>query len=511
MNRLIVAFLAALDAVLAAAGGIVLALAPLTLLWVVGFGATADWASLWPASAALWQAGHLVPLAIQLPEDYLLASGIDLGASSFVLSLAPLVFALFTAGFAARSGGRAAAAGTPVTGVATGAVVFSVIATGVALTSTAPLLGVELWQAIAFPALVFVVPCLLGAAIGAWRERVEPLASLRARVERLHDGWQMVPDLIVRGTAVALAGLSAIGGVVLALAVLIGGAQIVALFQAGNVDLVGATVIALGQLVYLPTLVVWALSFAAGPGFALGTGTAVSPAGTQLGVVPGIPVLGAVPDSTSTWMLLLVLLPVAVGAATGWVLRSRFAAAGADEEWAPRLTVLGGVSVLTAGIAALLAVCASGSLGPGRLAEVGPDPGALALAVGVEVGVGAAILLLAPRRHDDEFGDIADAEAVTSVAAHPERFPALAGVLAADHFDEPRAPNAWAPAEVAPPAPWPSRAADADDTAPIGDAPEPAAAPEPDPAEQATEPIIGFERGSSRPRPPRDETDTPVD
>src|SRR3546814_4303619 len=104
------------------------------------------------------------------------------------------------------------------------------------------------------------------------------------------------------------------------------GGQVVALFEAGNVDAVGATVVALAQLAYLPTLVVWGAAFAAGPGFAVGAGSAVSPSGTQLGVIPGIPVLGAVPDSTSPWLLLLALLPVGVGALTGWMLRSRLVA-----------------------------------------------------------------------------------------------------------------------------------------------------------------------------------------
>jgi hypothetical protein len=59
----------------------------------------------------------------------------------------------------------------------------------------------------------------------------------------------------------------------------------------------GGAVLSLGQLVYLPTLIVWGASFAAGPGFAVGAGTAVSPAGTTLGVLPGIPSLGLIPDT----------------------------------------------------------------------------------------------------------------------------------------------------------------------------------------------------------------------
>ncbi len=210
----------------------------------------------------------------------------------------------------------------------------------------------------------------------------------------------------------------------------------------------------LAQLAYLPTLAIWGMAFVAGPGFAVGVDTAVSPAGTQLGVIPGIPVLGALPESTTPWLLLLALLPVALGAFAGWVTRSRLvappvvvvaepqrvladwdaapeaarssaltallsgvdatrsvdtaveeetdgAAIDADDRTDPigaRAVIALGIAALSAAGAALLALLASGSIGPGRLSEVGPQPGAVALAVGVEVLLGAAILLLSPRR-----------------------------------------------------------------------------------------------------------------
>jgi len=82
MHRLIVAFLAAFDAAIAVAVGVAAILAPLTLVWVLGLGDTADWGALWPASSVVWQLGHLVPLQMTLPGDYLAATGIDLGAAS---------------------------------------------------------------------------------------------------------------------------------------------------------------------------------------------------------------------------------------------------------------------------------------------------------------------------------------------------------------------------------------------------------------------------------------------
>ena len=103
MNRVIVFLLAAFDALVTVAAGLVVVLAPATLLWVVEFGGLAPWSALWPTAASVWQLGHVVPLEITLPADYLATAGIDPDAASFVLSLAPLAFAGFTAISAARS------------------------------------------------------------------------------------------------------------------------------------------------------------------------------------------------------------------------------------------------------------------------------------------------------------------------------------------------------------------------------------------------------------------------
>lgn len=448
MHRLIVLILSAVDAAIAAAVGIAATLAPLTLLWVIGLGGTADWAALWPASATTWQFGNLVPLQVTLPGDYLAVAGIDPAAASFVLSLAPLAFAGFTAIFAARSGVRASRADAWVTGVITGSAVFAALAALIALTSANGVAEVERWQAVLLPTLVFAIPLLTGAIVTEWREAGSGVvARIRDRIEAAPRGWGEVPGLSVRGTAVVLAGLLGLGALVFAVSLVLRGGEVIGLFEAADVDLLGATVVTLVQLAYVPTLAIWGMAFVAGPGFAVGADTAVSPAGTQLGVIPGIPVLGALPESTTPWLLLLALLPVALGAFAGWIARSRLVAgplpvavavAPAVTEWdaAPdaarssalsalldgvgttvpdpgnepahdpahgdpvgaRAVIALGIALLSAAGAALLALLASGSFGPGRLAEVGPDPGPVGLAVGLEVLVGAGILLLSPRR-----------------------------------------------------------------------------------------------------------------
>ncbi|WP_298040250.1 DUF6350 family protein [uncultured Microbacterium sp.] len=401
MQRLLVAILAAADAAIAAAVGLAVLLAPLTLLWTLVLGADADWGALWPFAGTLWQFGHGVPVAIALPSDIISAVGIAPQAAAFTLSLTPMVFLVFTLLFAARSGARSARSGAGLLGAGAGIVVFAAISTGVALTARVEMASVPVVAAIIVPASVYLVGALGGAVRHAWNE------GDGGPVNRLHDlvdgwgAWRLVPGEIVRGASAAVVGLTGIGALLIAIMVALRGGEVVALFESAHVDAVGATVLALGNLAYLPTMIVWAVSWASGAGFSVGAGTSASPAGTELGVVPGLPAFGLLPENGSIWMLVIVLLPVAVGAFAGWIVRSRLVWQEAAQPLWPRVAIAAGIAALTAGVTALAAVLASGSIGPGRMAETGPHPGRTALAVGIEVLIGTAILLIAPRHRDE--------------------------------------------------------------------------------------------------------------
>ncbi|MDZ8201434.1 DUF6350 family protein [Microbacterium sp. SSW1-59] len=396
MHRLTVALLAAVDSVVAAAVGVTAVLAPMTLVWVFGLAAV-DWGALWPASATIWQLGHLVPVEISLAEDYLVHAGVSDDAATFTVSLAPLAFTVFTAVAGIRSGIRASRAEAWMTGALSGGVVFTALALAVALTAANETAATDPVLAVVAPSLVYAVPLVLAAIVTEWREAAEgPVADVRDRAEGESGRWSEVPGEIARGIALSVSALVGAGALLVALAITVRIGEILALYQSAHVDGLGAVLLTLGQFAYLPTLIVWGMSFVAGPGVLLGTGAAAAPGGTTVGVLPGIPLLGVVPEATSTWLLLLVLVPIAVGAFAGWVARSRLATSGV-EEWAPRIVTLVGIAAGAAGAVAMLSWAASGSIGPGRLDEVGPEAGAVALAVGLEVFVGAAILLLSPR------------------------------------------------------------------------------------------------------------------
>ncbi|WP_136056169.1 DUF6350 family protein [Microbacterium sp. K24] len=401
MQRLLVALLAAFDAAIAAAVGLAVLLAPLTLLWTLAFGVTADWGALWPLAGTLWEFGHGVPLEVTIPDALIVSLGIPAEAASFAVSITPLAFLLFTLLFAARSGKRAAAAGAWLLGSLSGATVFALIATGVALSARLAAAQTSLLLAILLPSAAYLVGAICGGVRVAWEDGDGGLLDRVHDAVDARDDWAPVPAAIARGTAFALVTVTGAAALAFAVMVALRGGEVVALFQAARVDVLGLTVMTLGQLVYLPTLIVWVISWLAGPGFAVGVGTAVSPAGTQLGVVPGIPVFGLLPENSSIWMLIVVLIPIAAGAFAGWAVRSRLVWEDTPLGAGQRAVIALGISVMTAGVAALAAVLVSGSMGPGRLAEVGPAPLPFALALGGEVLLGAAILLLSPRHRDE--------------------------------------------------------------------------------------------------------------
>jgi hypothetical protein len=146
------------------------------------------------------------------------------------------------------------------------------------------------------------------------------------------------------------------------------------------------------QIGYVPNAVIWAISFALGPGFAVGAGTVVAPTGAALGQLPAFPLLAALPPglhvAIPAWLSVAVLaVPYLAGCVAGLIM-ARTAPTPVLEA-APLLGLAcGGLTGVTLGI---LAAFSGGPLGDGRLAAVGPSAWQVALVSALEVGVAAAI------------------------------------------------------------------------------------------------------------------------
>ena len=137
-----------------------------------------------------------------------------------------------------------------------------------------------------------------------------------------------------------------------------------------HAGVVGGAILALVGAVLVPNAVLCAAAFAAGPGFAVGTGTQVSPSGVRVGLLPDFPLLAALPHSAAAWWLPgLIVLPVVAGGFAGVVAIRRYPVFGID-----RAALRGALAGLVGGVAfGLTTVLATGSFGPGRLHQVGPD------------------------------------------------------------------------------------------------------------------------------------------
>ncbi len=126
-----------------------------------------------------------------------------------------------------------------------------------------------------------------------------------------------------------------------------------------------------------------------GPGFAVGTGTIVSPAMVVLGPVPAFPLLAALPSAGPgpAWATALVGVPVLLAAVAGVLVVRRHPDPGFEVGAGRGLAagVLGGVLV------ALLVHTAGGSVGPGRMADVGAPFAEVLLAASAALGIGGLI------------------------------------------------------------------------------------------------------------------------
>jgi hypothetical protein len=152
-----------------------------------------------------------------------------------------------------------------------------------------------------------------------------------------------------------------------------------------------------------PNAVLLATAYLLGPGFTFGTGTVVAPTDVILGPVPAFPLLAAFPDAGAPpwWASLLVLLPaVAALCCALWVSR-RFPAAGLQVALSRGLLSGAAAAVVLAWSAGF----AGGAIGPGRMADIGADVGALMIAALPSLTVGAVlgsvIALWCQHRHHD--------------------------------------------------------------------------------------------------------------
>jgi hypothetical protein len=139
----------------------------------------------------------------------------------------------------------------------------------------------------------------------------------------------------------------------------------------------------------LPNAVLFSGSYLLGPGFVVGTGTVVSPTVVVLGAMPMFPLLAALPDDGPTpgWTPWLLAVPVLVAAFAAARVQHRFPTVRWEEG-----ALRGCVGGVAAGVlTTLLSRLAGGSVGPGRMQDVGPLAGEVLVHAITAFGIGGLL------------------------------------------------------------------------------------------------------------------------
>ncbi|SFQ39413.1 DUF6350 family protein [Amycolatopsis rubida] len=179
--------------------------------------------------------------------------------------------------------------------------------------------------------------------------------------------------LALRGLRAGLLGLFALlaaGALTLTAATALSARTVASLFEPSFGSSFGLFLL---SVLYLPNAVVAAMSFVSGPGFSIGS-LDVHLIGYRGGSVPGVPLLGGIPEHAASWWPVLLVLPLAIGVLVGWSVRA------VDEDPAGRLR-----AVVVAGAVVGFGCVLLGTLAGGRLGDGPFDP------VSVPVGVASIV------------------------------------------------------------------------------------------------------------------------
>ena len=399
MNKRQTFFIAALEAAILVAVSLGVVLVPLSLVWLLENNPDVDWLVAFRAAADFWLLSHGTGLVV--PEGEILG----LLVPAFVVTLVPLGMTIWLARSFYNAGKRFLAARSLWPGWLGGSLVYGVAALGISTAAYDSAIYPVAWQGVFFPTILFLTFQILGSVFGQpdeifegdvldqspERDRIRgALNSLRLK---LHWSIRSIMGPAFRaGTAITVM-LLAVSAFTIAVLIAISWIDITRLYESVQVSILGAGVLTIGQLALIPNLVIFGAAWFTGVGFSIGAGSLISPLGSQVGPLPTIPVLGALPvGGLEFGMISIVVVLLAAFIATLAIRKSadeiRFEFATA---WTAAISLGLSIALVTSLQMALLATIASGSAGPGRLVQVGVSPWLLALVVFVEVGVVATL------------------------------------------------------------------------------------------------------------------------
>ena len=330
-------------------------------------GNTAD-----PLRAALWffLAAHQVPLFLSLSDS----------TSSGSLTFLP-IGALLIPFFALRSGfiRMTETLGSPSNSrdkrnyIIALALSYSGIAYLIALPTLGGTVAAPFY--IAIPVLILVSYVAIFIASGALPNHKLQFPWQRA----LRLAWIMTIALI------------GIGSIILSASLVYHFEVVVNLTKVVEPGVFGGLVLLLGQILYIPNIAISALSYVAGSGVSIGAGSLLSPFVHRIDEIPAIPILGALPSNSHPFVFLFAIPFIALGTFLArYGIRTY-----SDEIEAKRFYISFALIFFT--LLFILSRASSGELLSSNLSSVGPIWWAFPIVLTLEVLIGLAIYIYAPK------------------------------------------------------------------------------------------------------------------
>lgn len=347
-------------------------------------------------SSRTWLSAHGVPLHFKANK---LGS---LEVPAYIFDLIPLGFSILIGWAMYRSGRKLS--GEKFLGFSWIGASVAYLLVAVFLTSTAvsKFAYVIQWQGVFIPSALFFALMIMGSVIGnpMLFEDSEP-SALRDRFRNFFIDlvkklpWAIKPLIgpaLRAGTGV-VAAMTAVSAILISILLTFNWIEIVKLYQSLQLTMLGTLTVSAGQLSFMPNLIAFGNSWLTGVGFAVGQGSQVSPLVTELGPLPAIPMLAALPVSSGSFGVLFILVPLLAAFFATLLVKSHTAELRFNYASTTSAAISLGLAIgLVAAVEMwILADFASGSIGPGRMALIGTNPWVVAGVTFLEVS-GASIL-----------------------------------------------------------------------------------------------------------------------
>ena len=379
-TRSVALLIGGFDALVVAFGVVAVLIGGTTLSWWLDSGMTDDWVSSFRNGLNIWFAMHGVGI------NFAASTFGSLEVPAFVIACFPLGTILFVFGLGWR-GGKRLFGSTELwpawLSAAAAYAGFSALLLALAATKE---ISPDPVAAYFLPTAIYVGGVVSGSLFGATPKTAVRLAPAmerkagRAWLEGLSArvNWvvgSLASPALRAGTGFVFV-MQAISAVVVALLIGFNWLGVIQLFEQLQGGVFGGFAATLLQLSFLPNLTFFASTWLSGVGFAIGTGSSVSPLGTALGPIPTVPVLGALPVGDSSIGMIVLLVPILVALFVTVAVKKYTGDARHNFATPLSASIAMGLSIgfVAAFEMMILAFVTRMAIGPGRMQDIGADP-----------------------------------------------------------------------------------------------------------------------------------------